>query len=130
MLFLNRRKDFCEKICLINNAASLGKVSSLTESTMEDLQGIFQLNSITPIWTSSWALKKRKEVSVINISSGAARSAYKGWGEYCSTKAALKMASEIHGLEQSDSKQKRYILLLEPGVVDTPMQKTKLERAT
>ena len=77
---------------------------------------------MTPIWTSAWAYKQKvNKLNIVNISSGAARSAYEGWGEYCSTKAALKMASQIYGLEEKDDANKT-MLLLEPGVINTPMQ--------
>ena len=77
---------------------------------------------MTPIWTSAWAYKQKvNKLNIVNISSGATRSAYEGWGEYCSTKAALKMASQIFGLEEKDDANKT-MLLLEPGVINTPMQ--------
>ena len=61
------------------------------------------------------------EINIVNISSGAARSAYEGWGEYCTSKSALKMACQVMGAENK-SNSRLCILNLEPGVINTPMQ--------
>ena len=119
---LSKQLDTAQKLCVINNAGSLGNVSSLSESSIADLSHIFNVNTIAPIWISGWATKQgAAEINIINISSGAARSAYEGWGEYCSSKSALKMACQVMGAE-NQSKNKLSILNLEPGVIDTPMQ--------
>ena len=111
-----------EKLCVINNAGSLGNVARLSDSPLKDLESIFKTNTIAPIWISGWASSQGiSKIDIVNISSGAARSAYEGWGEYCSTKSALRMATQVIGMENS-SKENISVLNLEPGVIDTPMQ--------
>ena len=59
---------------------------------------------------------------IVNISSGAAVKAYKGWSLYCSSKAGLDMATKSMAKEQSSSKNPVKINAIYPGVVETDMQ--------
>ena len=56
--------------------------------------------------------------SVLNISSGAAHTAYPGWGIYCATKAALDQFTRVFAAEQKHIKA----VSMAPGIVDTNMQ--------
>jgi NAD(P)-dependent dehydrogenase (short-subunit alcohol dehydrogenase family) len=58
--------------------------------------------------------------SLVNLSSGAATGAYRGWAAYCASKAAVEMVTEVVGLEESDVGLLAYAVA--PGVVDTDMQ--------
>ena len=64
--------------------------------------------------------------SLVNLSSGAATSPYRGWAVYCASKAAVEMLTEVVGLEERGSGLLAYAVA--PGVVDTDMQ--TLIRAT
>jgi NAD(P)-dependent dehydrogenase (short-subunit alcohol dehydrogenase family) len=64
--------------------------------------------------------------SLVNMSSGAATSPYRGWAAYCASKAAVEMLTEVVGLEEADHGLLAYAVA--PGVVDTDMQ--ALIRAT
>jgi NAD(P)-dependent dehydrogenase (short-subunit alcohol dehydrogenase family) len=55
---------------------------------------------------------------ILNISSGAGRSATPGWGVYCATKAALDRYSQVIDAEQHGVR----IASIAPGVIDTTMQ--------
>ncbi|CAN5905766.1 SDR family oxidoreductase [soil metagenome] len=57
---------------------------------------------------------------LVNISSGAARSAYAGWSIYGATKAAVTHLTEIVAVEEPDV----VCRAVAPGVVDTDMQAT------
>jgi NAD(P)-dependent dehydrogenase (short-subunit alcohol dehydrogenase family) len=59
---------------------------------------------------------------VVNISSGAAKRAMAGWSAYCTSKAALEMATRVAALEATTNDPTLAICSLAPGVVDTPMQ--------
>lgn len=63
---------------------------------------------------------------LVNISSGAATTPYKGWAAYCASKAAVEMASAVTAMDESEFGLRVYALA--PGVVDTDMQ--ALVRAT
>ena len=64
--------------------------------------------------------------TLVNISSGAGRSAYVGWGVYCASKAAVDHLSRV--LAQEGREDDLRVASLAPGVVDTDMQ--ALIRAT
>ena len=57
---------------------------------------------------------------LINISSGAARSAYAGWAAYCAGKAAVDRLSECIALEERAHGLRVHSVA--PGIIDTDMQ--------
>ncbi|WP_113652143.1 SDR family NAD(P)-dependent oxidoreductase [Pedobacter namyangjuensis] len=121
-----------EKITLINNAGTLGKISTLENIQPQDIAKTVNLNTIAPLvlsslflsLTKSWVCKK----SIINISSGAAYKTYPGWSVYSATKAAIDMMTKTVAAEQETKTNPAKIIAVYPGVVDTEMQ-TKI-RAT
>ncbi|RZA11443.1 MAG: SDR family NAD(P)-dependent oxidoreductase, partial [Proteobacteria bacterium] len=84
----------------------------------------FELNVSAPlrIMNIIATLFKDKPIRIANISSGAATKAYQGWSVYCSSKAALKMASEVMGKEMESAKRDVKVISYSPGPIDTPMQ--------
>lgn len=58
--------------------------------------------------------------SLVMLSSGAARTPYRGWSSYCAGKAAIDHWVRVVGLEQGDAGVS--VVSIAPGVVDTPMQ--------
>lgn len=62
---------------------------------------------------------------LVNVSSGAARTAYAGWGVYCAAKAAVERLTEVVALEEPSVR----CLAVSPGVIDTDMQ-ARIRRAT
>ena len=62
------------------------------------------------------------EKIIINVSSGAADSAYDGWANYCSAKAALNMFTRVIHEEQLGQNYPVQAYAIAPGVVDTSMQ--------
>lgn len=111
---------------LINNAGVLGPMAQyhgLEASSSVQIAQTFNLNIAAVITLTSHFLTlceqhSNAKVQVINISSGAARSAYPGWGVYCASKAALDRYSEVAQLEAPFAQ----IVSLAPGVIDTDMQ--------
>ena len=63
---------------------------------------------------------------LVNISSGAGRNPYHGWGAYCAGKAAVDRMSECLALEEADSGLRVHSVA--PGIIETGMQ--ELIRAT
>ncbi len=61
---------------------------------------------------------------IVNISSGAGRNAYEGWGTYCTTKAGLDHFSRVVALEQENAAYPVDIVSIAPGIIDTGMQET------
>lgn len=118
--------DKISKITLINNAGTLGKISTLEKLDASIITKTINLNTTVPFLcsavfvaaTKDWKAKK----SIINISSGAALKPYFGWSVYCSTKAALNMLTQTLAVEQAEEKNGVKVLAIAPGVVDTDMQ--------
>jgi len=114
----------------VNNAGVLGPVGPLADARPADLAGAVETNLLGVMYgTASFArhVRSRPGVgSLVNLSSGAATTAYRGWAAYCASKAAVEMLTEVVGLEEQKSGLLAYAV--SPGVVDTDMQ--SLIRAT
>ena len=100
-----------DRVVLVNNAGSLGPIgpSSLfgddAEGSIRRLDATLRLNVTTPMWLSGAVLREASEevaVRIINISSGAAGSAYPGWATYCTSKAALRMSGQVLAVDSEE----------------------------
>ena len=115
-----------DSITLINNAGRLGEISNLENINPNDISKTIQLNTTTPLILSGLFIKLTKQLSckkqIINISSGAAKSAYQGWAIYCTSKAAIDMMTKAIAAEQSELENGVKCNAIYPGVVDTNMQ--------
>ena len=110
---------------LINNAGSLGNVQRISDQEQPDFSTVMQINALAPVQLMNRFARlcgDRYQLTVVNISSGAARRAIPSWGMYCASKAALEMASEVFYLEEQEKGRKTRVYCISPGVVDTPMQ--------
>lgn len=127
-IFDNINIEKLQNITLINNAGSLGEIAPIEKNSVDSILQTFQLNSITPIAFSGAFIHHFKNFkgvkNILNISSGAAVKPYHGWTVYCSSKAALDMATKTMALEQETEKNPVKINAIYPGVVATEMQET------
>jgi benzil reductase ((S)-benzoin forming) len=64
----------------------------------------------------------RARCTLLNIGSGAARSAYEGWSAYCAGKAAADHWVRTVGAEQTRRGNRCRVVSVAPGVVATAMQ--------
>lgn len=121
--------DGLQRVALVNNAALIGSLRRLREADPERLAHLFAVNAVAPVYLmgrAAAAVSDMTRLRVVNISSGAAHSAYPGLGDYGATKAALRLAGRTLAaeLEQSDRPPHvASILSYEPGLVDTDMQR-------
>ena len=113
---------------LINNAGTvepIGLIGTIEDAKMTEALAI---NLTAPMILSNAfisALEKFEgQKRIINISSGAGRNPYEGWGVYCTTKAGLDHFSRVVSLEQEKAKYPVDILSIAPGIIDTGMQET------
>lgn len=117
-----------ERFALVNNAAAIGALARLTEADAADLGRLFAVNAVAPIYLMGQVVRRAPAtvpLRVVNISSGAARNAYPGLGDYCASKAALRIAGQALAAElQEDGRPPRQaaVFSYEPGVVATDMQ--------
>jgi benzil reductase ((S)-benzoin forming) len=119
------------RVGLVNNAAMTGELSGLEESDPDQLARLFAVNTVAPVFLMGFITRivsPKTCLRIVNISSGAAVSAYPGLGGYGSSKAALRLAGMVLATElESDERPggprtDAAILSYEPGVVDTAMQ--------
>ena len=119
--------DDAQKIVLINNAATLGEVKHLGYLQDSGIDETLNINISAPAILMNNFIKKYQDHPaqkiIVNITSGAAQSAYDGWSLYCASKAAIDMLSRVAAAEQEMKGASAIkILAIAPGVVDTEMQ--------
>ena len=98
------------------NAGMLGKIKILQELSIEEMQEVYNLN----VYANKELLDILMQIDVKNIfiiSSGASKTAYKGWGSYSLSKAGVNMLVNLYSNEMFNTK----IIALAPGVIKTPM---------
>ncbi len=114
----------------VNNAGVLEPIGPLADADPAALEHHLATNVLgVAHGSASFARHVRSRPgtgSLVNVSSGAATRAYRGWAVYCASKAAVEMLTEVVGLEEADAGLLAYAVA--PGVVDTDMQ--ALIRAT
>jgi len=120
-----------QRIGLVNNAASADLMTSVEQVDPAALLRLYAINTAVPVWLMGFVVRRslpRAVVRIVNVSSGAAVSAYPGLAAYGSSKAALRMAGMVLAAELASPHRRLpaptdvAILSYEPGVVDTPMQ--------
>jgi len=108
----------------VNNAGVLGPIGPLADADPAALAAHVATNVAgVAHGTAAFARHVRTRPgggTLVNLSSGAATRAYRGWAVYCASKAAVEMLTEVVGLEEEASGLAAYAL--SPGVVDTDMQ--------
>lgn len=110
------------RMVLINNAGTVAPIGFAGSNKAEDISRSVTLNLIAPMIltaafideTASWSAEK----AIINISSGAGRTPYKGWSAYCAGKAGLDHFSSVVDKEYEGIK----VISVAPGIIDTGMQ--------
>ena len=114
----------------VNNAGVLEPVGPLADADSAALERHVATNVLGVMYgTAAFARHVRARVgegALVNITSGAAATPYRGWAAYCASKAAVDMVTEVVGLEEAGTGLLAYAV--SPGVVDTDMQ--ALTRAT
>lgn len=115
-----------DAVTLVNNAGLLGDIGHLGKVTIGSFQKVMDVNVtaaaiLTDAFISRYANQKGRRV-ILNISSGAGKSAVDGWAAYCASKAASDMLSEVAAKECAMDENGIRVFAVAPGVVDTEMQ--------
>ncbi|ERJ12173.1 (S)-benzoin forming benzil reductase [Haloplasma contractile] len=116
-----------DAVYLVNNAGMVGPIKPIGKCESKDMTANITLNTIAPMALTNAFMKQTEnfngEKLVINISSGAGKRPFFGWGTYCTSKAALDMFTKCVGLEQGNKENPVKVYSFGPGIVDTTMQK-------
>lgn len=106
---------------MVLNHGVLGQVGKVEEADFEQWKHGFDINFISLVAFVKAGLPALRESKgkIIFTSSGAAVSAYRGWGLYGSPKAAMNHLALSLGEEQPDVTS----VSIRPGMVDTEMQR-------
>lgn len=116
-----------QRAWLINNAGLLGPIQRVGGQPTEEIAQALAVNlQALLVLTNRFVAQTlgTPDRRVMQISSGAARSAYVGWSVYCATKAAVDHYARCLALEaQAEGPaQGLRVCSLAPGVIDTDMQ--------
>lgn len=106
---------------LVNNASTLGPtpLPPLASYNLEELRRVLEVNTLAPLALIQLALPllSRSHGTVVSLTSDAGLEAYKGWGGYGSSKAALDHLHRVFGTEVSDVR----FYSFDPGDMRTEM---------
>lgn len=120
---------FCEleMICLINNAAMLEPLKPIEECDAWEINKNLQVSLIAPIVLTSCFIRQTNHFhgkrKIINISSGSGKYPAPDMSIYCTAKAGLNMFTQCIGAEQKNRQYPVEIIAVDPGMVETEMQK-------
>lgn len=111
-------------VTLVNNAATTEPMGLMRLHDSATAARSLDVNLASPAALCALFLRTFADASVerriVNVSSGAARSAIAGVGPYCAAKAGLEMLTRVIAAEVVDA---RFAAIsLRPGVIDTDMQ--------
>lgn len=112
------------EITLINSAAAIKPISNITDIPTDDLIVATNINHIAPVILFKNFLKifsGRNNLTLVNVSSGAANANISGWATYSCLKAANNRFVENMADEYRDNTAIKF-MIFNPGIMDTPMQ--------
>jgi benzil reductase ((S)-benzoin forming) len=114
-------------ITLFNNAGVLDPIGPIETVDAADIESNIRINLTAVMVMSSLFLRLADNYEcakrIVNISSGAGRHPYDGWGPYCAAKAGVDMFSRCLSEEQEVRDRPVQVLSIAPGVLDTQMQR-------
>jgi benzil reductase ((S)-benzoin forming) len=112
-----------DELFIVNNAGVVEPIERVGQFQPGDISWHYSINMIAPIIISNFFLHQTKSpVTIMNITSGAAKRPMHGWSLYCSSKAAMDMFTETTALELSNNSSIHTISAFSPGIMDTGMQ--------
>lgn len=107
-------------LLVVQNAALIEPIHRAGQLDAAQLIAHVQANLLAPMLLTNAVLAYDLPVSLIHVTSGAAKRPISGWSAYCATKAGLDHFTETVALELTGTNDK--IALFNPGVMDTAMQ--------
>ncbi|WP_284522309.1 SDR family NAD(P)-dependent oxidoreductase [Cytobacillus pseudoceanisediminis] len=114
-----------ETLYVFNNAGVIDPIGTAGNLDHAALIQNAHVNLIAPIMISNILMREvSSEMTIVNITSGAAERPIQGWSAYCSTKAGINMFTETAALELQTAGSSHKVIAFSPGVMDTAMQGT------
>jgi benzil reductase ((S)-benzoin forming) len=114
------------KIIYISNAGDINPINKIGEIASQEMVDSLSVNILSPANCINYLLNNYSNIEqllIINISSGAANKAIKGWSLYSSAKAYMKTYFDVLEAEIKDTNYGRIIVKqIDPGAMDTDMQ--------
>jgi NAD(P)-dependent dehydrogenase (short-subunit alcohol dehydrogenase family) len=105
---------------VVNNAGIITPIGRMEDVDVADWAQNISVNLVAAFHVTQAAIKaKPAGLTVVNLSSGAARAPMEGWSAYCAGKAGLAMLTRSVHLEYGPGVR---VFGFAPGVVDTDMQ--------
>jgi len=108
----------------INNAGVLEPIGPLRDVETDAFRAHIETNLVGVFLGTRAFVRHLRESGrpgvLVNVSSGAAWKAYRGWSAYCAGKAAVERLTECVAAEEEGTGLRAYSVA--PGVVDTDMQ--------
>jgi NAD(P)-dependent dehydrogenase (short-subunit alcohol dehydrogenase family) len=123
--------DRWERVALVNNAARGDLFTGLERLEPADVLDMFAVNAVAPMWLMGFVVRhtpRGASLRIVNVSTGAAVTAFPGLAAYGASKAALRMAGQVFAAEFDVAERPAAgptdtaFLSYQPGIVDTPMQ--------
>lgn len=102
---------------LINNAGYVVP-NSVKNADFDSTKKHIEINLLGTFWCAQAGLLANPQLSIINIASAAAVEVHATWSEYCSTKAAVVMATKCWAEDGI------YAVAISPGRTRTKMRKS------
>lgn len=125
---IEEHREGAAAFTLINNAGIVEPIGLVGDVDGQDIENALAINLTAPMRLSNTFISTLKDFEgpkrIVNISSGAGRNPYEGWGTYCSTKAGLDHFSRVVAVEQKNAQYPVEIVSIAPGIIDTGMQET------
>lgn len=116
-----------EMLCLINNAAMLEPLKSIEKCTQKEINENLQISLIAPMVLTSCFIQQTESLhmrrKIINISSGSGTYPALDMSVYCTAKAGINMFTECVGAEQNKRENAIEVIAVDPGMVDTELQR-------
>lgn len=113
-------------VVFINNAAVVDPIGAIGELDPAALAQAVQVNVASAMLLTNAlfavpSIRNAQKLTVLNISSGAARRPVGGWGMYCAVKAGNEMFFDVLA-QQFEGDDRVSVHNVNPGVMDTQMQ--------
>jgi NAD(P)-dependent dehydrogenase (short-subunit alcohol dehydrogenase family) len=108
---------------LVNNAGVIDPMELFADADPEKWEQAFTVNLLAAsrfMRAFIAAVGNKNTGRIVNITSGAAHRALRGWSAYCTSKAALAMLTKCAQLEYAPQGISSFNLI--PGLIDTDMQ--------